>query len=133
MNKHRIFIIDDDISLCNAYKSYLEKDYEIDICNDICDAELLIKDKGTDYWDVFICDLKVPYNRSVECKNEKFNTFDLIDEYIEPHKTIVITGYMSPEIKDMILSMDIFAIIEKPADIKYLKILINSILKCYGK
>jgi DNA-binding NtrC family response regulator len=132
-HKYKMLIIEDDNSICEIYKTGLSDKYDIEVCNNICDAELLINEKGNDNWDVFICDLKVPYNRDSERKDEKFNTFDLLNSVIDTHKTIIVTGYMSPEIKDIVLSMDIFAILEKPADMKNLKILINSMMKCYGK
>jgi DNA-binding NtrC family response regulator len=127
----KIFILEDEISMCDIYKEFFktfENTYEVVTFTTIEEADKRIKETGIDYWDCFISDLNVPYNRKIE--NTTFNTFDFIEQYLEPCKTIVVSGYSSPEIKDHLRHLGVVSLFSKPIDLQLLLITINSIAKC---
>ena len=130
MNK-KIFILEDDIDICNIYINFFKTNNicQVNIYHNIEEAVNAIKDNGIDYWNCFLCDLKVPLNAE-EKEIVNFNTFDFIEKYLEPCKTVVVSGYMSPEIKEEMTLLGVVALHTKPIDLNLLLITLNSIVDC---
>jgi len=130
-----IFILDDDQDLKSIYKDMLESfGYTVDIFNNYSDAKKAVEEKSVDYWGIYIIDLKIPLDKNDTSYNDEcFYGFHFIEEYLPLEKTIIISGYSSPEINNAILSMGPLMSFTKPLSFLNLIILINAIFKYYIK
>ncbi len=131
--ERRIFILDDDQDLKLIYKEmFNEFDYTVDIFSTYDDAKEQIEKNTTDYWGIYIIDLKIPLNNNENKDNyECFYGFHFIENYLPVEKTIIVSGYNSPEINNTLLSIGPLMYFMKPFSFLHLIILINSIFKYY--
>jgi DNA-binding NtrC family response regulator len=134
MGNKKVLILEDMAELCDIYKRFLEtyeRKYDVDCFNDIYSAKKAIDEKGVDYWDCFIVDLCVPSSSEEGLtKVNKFEGFDIIETHLIPCKTIVVSGYSSPDIKVKANKLGIVALYSKPIDLQLLLITLNSIADC---
>jgi DNA-binding NtrC family response regulator len=133
MGNKKVLILEDMTELCNIYTQFLEtyeRKYDVYCFNDIYSAKKAIDEKGVDYWDCFIVDLCVPDKTKGLTKVNKFEGFDIIESHLIPCKTIVVSGYSSPDIKEKLNKLGIVALYTKPIDLQILLITLNSIADC---
>lgn len=129
MKSHKIFVLEDDIVITTIYRDFfLAFDYEIDFYSNYDDAYEAIKEKGVDHWGIFIIDLKIPKNKNNKEQNNDimFYGYDFIEKFLPLERTILITGYMSPELEVTLSNLKILMYFIKPVSLFRLLTLINA-------
>ena len=125
MNNLNVLILEDEKGQQDLISRYIKDVYNIFSCYTYDDAEKLIQDKPAEFFKVFIIDLLL----SMDGKTG----LEFIEEHLDGCKTIVISGYLSPEIIDEVVNLGVFATFEKPIHFDSLFISMNSIIRCENK
>ena len=121
MNNLNVLLLDDEQSIHNYIIRYLKNLYIVYSAKTYEEAENLIKEKGVNFFKVFICDLYLAEERS---------GLEFILENLDGCKAIVTSGYLSPEIMDELIDNGIFAAMQKPINMDTLLLSMNSIIRC---
>jgi DNA-binding NarL/FixJ family response regulator len=126
-------IIEDDALMSDVYVSIIRSffdDVEINFCFCVDDVIETVTKNTDKKWDIYICDLRIPTHKgSTKGEDVVFNGFEVIENYLLPCRTIIISGYLSPEIGAKARELGIAAIYQKPPNINALTITINFIFK----
>jgi Response regulator containing CheY-like receiver, AAA-type ATPase, and DNA-binding domains len=131
--KDRILIIEDDALLSDFYKKFIEFTFpniECDICKNGKEVRDSVAKYNNDYWLMFLCDLNVPSGDGNEGEGPVFNGFELIEDCIPACKTVIASGYFSPEIAVQARNLGVAALFQKPPNLSALSITINFLLNC---
>jgi len=121
MNNLNVLLLDDEQTIHDYVTHYLKDLYVVYSAKTYEEAEKLIKEKGVDFFKVFICDLYLAEERS---------GLEFILENLDGCKTIVTSGYLAPEVMDELIDNGIFAAMQKPIDMDTLLLSMNSIIRC---
>lgn len=125
----KIFILEDDENTIELLTEFFNtKGYEVDGFMTFEDAIEKIKTNNINNWCSYIIDLKIAKNSEVKCKIcEHFLGFEFIKKYIPLERTVVMSGYYSPEIIDELIEIGPQSVYLKPFNLKMLLISVNSI------
>jgi len=132
--KRRIFILEDDSIIINVYRDFLTTfGYDnISFYRTYDDAVNAILDKGTDFWGLYIVDLNIPKNKKTKEQNNEiddniiFLGFDFVEKYLPLSRTILVTGYLSPQMERELSKLKILMYFGKPVELFRLLTLINA-------
>lgn len=130
--KIKIFILEDDPIYRELYKTLIDvyvKNYDskIDFYLNAFEAIGGVEKAGPDYWDIYICDLKVPFD-SEKGSIEYFYALDLIRGF-SLENVIIVSGYTSPEILKMAIDLNVMNVLGKPFHFEILVMNINYIIR----
>lgn len=131
-NKFKIFILEDEEVYELLYKQILQKHVtnykcEIDFYTTINKATEALDTFGVNYWDLFICDLKLPLGNG-GYSGEYFHTFSLLKKY-NLKNVVIVSGYISPEIMQKAKELGAMNVIQKPINFELLAVNLNFIIK----
>ena len=127
MEKVRLLVIDDNISLLKLIKEYFKSSSTIDVVLEAKDGRegIEIIEKNIDNFDLIILDLVMPNKDGVE-------VLKYIKENKIEKKTIVLTSYNTQEIIRKVSELGADYFILKPFELSFLEVKINEVLNNYG-
>lgn len=134
LNK-QVMIIEDDDMLANFYAAFIKREFELEsvICNSGKEAEDVLHNEGVENFLFFICDLNIPIDNEYRTKLSIFQGFELIEYLLPSCRTIIASGYISPEIAKKARDLGVVSIFQKPPNLNALAIVINFLLNCVIK
>ncbi len=121
MNNLNVLLLDDEPSIHEILKDYLYGVYDIYSAYSYDEAVGLLKEKGINFFKIFVCDLYLGNGRS---------GFDFIQNYLEGCKTIVISGLLEREVINDLIKKGVFTAHSKPIKLGNVFISMNSIIRC---
>ena len=121
-NDLNVLLLDDIETLHDITKSYLKDVYEIYSAYTYDEAVELIKTKGINFFHIFICDLYL--------QDKEKSGLSFILKYLEGCKVIVVSGFLTKEIIDILIDHGVYAALRKPVHIDSLFVSMNSIIRC---
>jgi DNA-binding NtrC family response regulator len=121
MKNTEVLLLDDEPEIHHLFKRYFEGIYNITSAYSYDDAETIVNNFGYDKFCIYIVDIIL--------KGEK-SGLDFIEDYLDPCRTIVVSGYINRSVAEDLVSIGIFSSFKKPVDMASLFISMNSILRC---
>ena len=121
MDNLNVFVLDDEEAIHPLLTDYFDDIYHIYSAYSYAGAIKLLESKPYGFFKIFIVDIIL---------QGKKTGLDFAEEYLDPCKTIVLSGFMDKNITDNLVEMGIFAAFDKPIDFGRLFILMNSITRC---
>jgi len=121
MNNLNVLILDDDRLQQNLISRYLGDVYKLFPCYSYNQAELLLEENPEGFFKAFLIDLFL---------GEGKTGLEFIEGYLNPCKTIAISGYLTGEVVKQLINLGVFAAHQKPVELYSLFISLNSIIRC---
>jgi len=122
MKELNVLLLDDDLCQHNIFQRYFDGIYNIHPTSSYEEAENIIKKFGHDFFVVFIIDLLL--------EDSIYTGMDFIEQYLNPCKVIISSGYLNREILQKLIDIGVFACFSKPYDLTNIFISMNSIIRC---
>lgn len=121
MNNLNVFLLDDEKAIHSLLTDYFDDIYDIYSAYSYAGAIKLLESKPEGFFKIFMVDILIAGKKT---------GLDFAEKYLDPCKTIVLSGYLHRDIIDHLVEMGIFAAFDKPIDFGRMFISMNSIIRC---